>query len=346
MSDILSQDEIDKLLNAAASGGLGGPASSAVEVEELDQGEISQLAAFMNAVNQAANQTIATLIARPASVGDGRGVFAPPKELERGASVIVRAPFRSGFTGSIVFVMEETAAAALADLILGGDGAGKTSLAEGDDDAVKELMGQILGNAAPNMSAKAGTDVGFDSVTLKAVKAGSLAGELGESNQFTLSAPLTVEGVFDTRISLTMDGATSSNILEQISREPEVEQKPVRPVAFRESETMVRDTRGGPQPVPMYAPPPPEIRNIDLILDIEVEIMVRLGNSQMPLREIQKLRPGSIVDLDRDTDALVELVVNDRVIAKGELVVVSSDHFALRVTEIVTPTERIRSLGG
>ena len=65
----------------------------------------------------------------------------------------------------------------------------------------------------------------------------------------------------------------------------------------------------------------------------------------MPLREIQRLRPGSIIDLDRDTEAPMELVVNDRVIAKGELVVVGSDHFALRITEIESPTERIRRLG-
>jgi flagellar motor switch protein FliN/FliY len=63
------------------------------------------------------------------------------------------------------------------------------------------------------------------------------------------------------------------------------------------------------------------------------------------LKEIQRLRPGSIINLDKETDAPVELVVNDRVIAKGELVVVGSDHFALRITEVETPTERIRTLG-
>lgn len=88
-----------------------------------------------------------------------------------------------------------------------------------------------------------------------------------------------------------------------------------------------------------------DIRNIDLILDLEVEATVRLGEAEMPLKDIQRLRPGSIIDLDKDTEAPVELVVNNRVLAKGELVVVSSDHFALRITEIESPTERIRKLG-
>ncbi|MFU8856569.1 MAG: FliM/FliN family flagellar motor switch protein [Deferrisomatales bacterium] len=88
-----------------------------------------------------------------------------------------------------------------------------------------------------------------------------------------------------------------------------------------------------------------EISNIDLILDIEVDVMVRLGETVMPLREVQALGPGSVIALDKDTDTPVELVVNDRVVAKGELVVTGSDHFALRVTEIETPSERIRTLG-
>ncbi|MDW7710286.1 MAG: FliM/FliN family flagellar motor switch protein [Deferrisomatales bacterium] len=88
-----------------------------------------------------------------------------------------------------------------------------------------------------------------------------------------------------------------------------------------------------------------EIPNIDLILDIEVDVMVRLGETVMPLREVQALGPGSVIALDKDTDTPVELVVNDRVVAKGELVVTGSDHFALRVTEIETPSERIRTLG-
>jgi flagellar motor switch protein FliN/FliY len=98
-------------------------------------------------------------------------------------------------------------------------------------------------------------------------------------------------------------------------------------------------------PVGRGPAPPAEIRNIDLILDIEVEVMVRLGGAVMPLREVQRLRPGSIIDLDKDTEAPMELVVNDKVIAKGELVVVGSDHFALRITEIESPLERIRRLG-
>lgn len=343
MSDILSQDEIDKLLNAAASGGLGGPAPAALE-PDLETGDVAQLAGLINIIHRAANDTIGTLIARPAAVTDGRGDFIPVAQIDSGDDVVLKAPFRSGFQGAVYLVIDTATAAMLADLILGGDGAGKTALAEGDDDAVKELAGQILGNAAPQLSQKTGLQVGFDAVTFQAPGSAGLGSVVGDGKCFVSKAQLTVDGVIDSPFKILIDAGTAEKMLQEIEQQPEEPLRQPAPVKFREPET--EPHRAAPAAATHYAHDAPEIRNIDLILDIEVEIMVRLGNSQMPLRDIQKLRPGSIIDLDRDTDALVELVVNDRIIAKGELVVVSSDHFALRVTEIVTPTERIRSLGG
>lgn len=86
------------------------------------------------------------------------------------------------------------------------------------------------------------------------------------------------------------------------------------------------------------------MRNLDLILDLEVDVMVRLGESVLPLREVRQLKPGSVLTLDRDSEAPVDLVVNGRVVARGELVVVGSDSLAVRITEIETPSERIRTL--
>lgn len=346
MSDILSQEEIDKLLNAAASGGLSGPTPASFE-PELDPGEVAELAVLVNLIHRAANDTIGTLIARPAKVSDGRGEFIPVDQADSGDDVVLKAPFRSGFSGEISIVIEKSTAAVLADLILGGDGAGKTDLAEGDDDAVKELAGQILGNAAPQITAKTGVQTGFDAVSFSAPGPAGLKSAVGEGRCFVSTAQLTVDGVMDAKFKIILDATTASEIVQGMEQQAEEQAAVSAPVRMREPETEQRRPAPAAPAAPQYAAhDAPDIRNIDLILDIEVEIMVRLGNSQMPLREIQKLRPGSIIDLDRDTDALVELVVNERVIAKGELVVVSSDHFALRVTEIVTPTERIRSLGG
>jgi flagellar motor switch protein FliN/FliY len=169
------------------------------------------------------------------------------------------------------------------------------------------------------------------------VDQGKLAAVLPWGQAFLGVGNIAVEGILETplRFLLSVDVAREMARLAR-SEEHSVIAPPAAAV---------------PPPRQTGAPAPPafgersDIRNIDLIMDIEVEVMVRLGESVVPLKDIQRLRPGSILNLDKETDAPVELVVNDRVIAKGELVVVGSDHFALRITEVETPTERIRTLG-
>ncbi len=83
--------------------------------------------------------------------------------------------------------------------------------------------------------------------------------------------------------------------------------------------------------------------NLDLLLDIELPLMVRMGQTEMQLGELLKLTPGSILELNRAADAPVELLVNSKLIARGEVVVVDGN-FAFRITEIESTDARIRSL--
>jgi flagellar motor switch protein FliN/FliY len=107
-------------------------------------------------------------------------------------------------------------------------------------------------------------------------------------------------------------------------------------------------------PVAVVAPPTPkaasepqstaeQVENIDLILDIQLRLTARLGQMEMPVSEIIKLSPGSVIDIDRFVDEPVELVVNDRPIARGDIVVVQ-ENFGIRISEIISPKERIQSL--
>jgi flagellar motor switch protein FliN/FliY len=85
------------------------------------------------------------------------------------------------------------------------------------------------------------------------------------------------------------------------------------------------------------------MENIDLILDIQLRLSARLGQVEMQIGEIMKLTPGSVIDIDRLVDEPIELVVNDRPIARGEIVVVQ-ENFGIKITEIISQKERIRSL--
>jgi flagellar motor switch protein FliN/FliY len=96
------------------------------------------------------------------------------------------------------------------------------------------------------------------------------------------------------------------------------------------------------QPVRM-APANVDTGNLDLLMDIELPLMVRMGQTEMQLGDLLKLTPGSILELNRAADAPVELLVNSKLIAKGEVVVVDGN-FAFRITEIESTDTRIRSL--
>lgn len=87
-----------------------------------------------------------------------------------------------------------------------------------------------------------------------------------------------------------------------------------------------------------------ESTNIDLLLDIELPITVRIGTTDMRLIDIMKLGLGSIVELERLVDDPVEVLVNNKLVARGE-VVVCDNNFAVRITEVRSKAERIKSLG-
>jgi len=74
--------------------------------------------------------------------------------------------------------------------------------------------------------------------------------------------------------------------------------------------------------------------NINLVLDVPVSLTIELGGCQLPMREVLQLAVGSVVQLDKPADAPVELSVNGKLIARGEVVVVD-DHFGVKITEIL-----------
>lgn len=82
--------------------------------------------------------------------------------------------------------------------------------------------------------------------------------------------------------------------------------------------------------------------NIDLLLDVPLPITVELGRTNMAIRDILDLGPGSVVELDRVAGEPVDILVNGKLVARGEVVVID-ESFGVRVVDIVTPAERLTS---
>ena len=83
--------------------------------------------------------------------------------------------------------------------------------------------------------------------------------------------------------------------------------------------------------------------NFDLLLEVELDASVRFGSREMELKELLELGPGDVVELDRHVADPVDLIVGDRIVARGEVVLVNGN-FGLRVAEVAEPVRRLESI--
>jgi flagellar motor switch protein FliN/FliY len=84
-------------------------------------------------------------------------------------------------------------------------------------------------------------------------------------------------------------------------------------------------------------------QGLDVILDVSVTLSMEVGRARIPIRNLLQLNPGSVVELERAAGEPLDIYVNGTLIAHGEVVVIN-DRFGVRLTDVVSPTERIRRL--
>ncbi|MDP4169364.1 MAG: flagellar motor switch phosphatase FliY [Bacillota bacterium] len=92
-----------------------------------------------------------------------------------------------------------------------------------------------------------------------------------------------------------------------------------------------------------FQQPEPEQKNLNMLLDIPLQVTVELGRTKRSVKEILELSPGSIIELDKLAGEPVDILVNNRLIAKGEVVVID-ENFGVRVTDIISQSDRIKKL--
>ncbi len=82
--------------------------------------------------------------------------------------------------------------------------------------------------------------------------------------------------------------------------------------------------------------------NLNMILDIPVDLHVELGNAELPIKDVLKMGPGSVIELDRLAGSPADIIVNGKLIGQGDVVVVN-ENFGIRITKLVDPEQRIES---
>ncbi|SDL68027.1 flagellar motor switch protein FliN/FliY [Geoalkalibacter ferrihydriticus] len=87
-----------------------------------------------------------------------------------------------------------------------------------------------------------------------------------------------------------------------------------------------------------------EMRNLDFLLDVPLQVSVEVGRTRILIKDLLQMREGYVVELDKLAGETLDVYVNQRLIARGEAVLVN-DKFGLRLTDVVSPAERLEKLG-
>ena len=99
-----------------------------------------------------------------------------------------------------------------------------------------------------------------------------------------------------------------------------------------------------PAPLPKGAAPTGKQLDLEFLLDIPFQVRVEVGRTRLLIQELLQLGKGSVIELNKLLGEPFEVLVNDKLVARGEVVVVN-DRFGVRLTDVISPHERVQSLG-
>jgi len=261
--------------------------------------------------------------------------------LHEATAILVKANYQKGLSGTLFFTLPLKEGTMLVDLMLGGEGASAEELVGDSKDALAETFNQVMGSANQTLSDLAGETFAIANVEILAIPAESAAyaEHLGQGGFQDLRLPTTQDS-----LSTTIHLLLPDLLLQQLKRKFGLGETPAPAPEPSAAPSSVAASVSAPlRQAPVASGPATDAGNLDLLLDIQLPVVVRMGQTEMMMGELLKLTPGSILELNRSADAPVELLVNGKLIAKGEVVVVDGN-FAFRITEIDTRAARIRSL--
>lgn len=223
-----------------------------------------------------------------------------------------------GVCGPGVLVLPGAAALQLARMLLAEDPATVPETpGEAETDAFGELANQVAGSVAAALAGMAGTPVGFEAPRAAWLPDGG-GGLLAPSEALVLALQVQAGPV----------GAEAVLML---------------PPAALATPAAKAQVPAAPLPTLADPPAPRNGNGIEMLLDISLPVAVELGRTRMMIRDILHLAPGSVLELDKLAGDPVEIMINGKSIARGEVVVID-ENFGVRLTSIVTPSERVMNL--
>ena len=378
MDGMLSQEEINALLNEPDGSGAGEQPLSDVEKDAI--GEVANISmgtaatTLFSLVNQKVD--ISTPVVSFATWEDIVAAYERP-------CVFIRIGYTVGLDGSNVLVLKEHDVKVITDLMMGGDGTNTGGeLGELHLSAICEAMNQMMGSAATSLSSMLNkmidisppeADVVDLTDTVEASEIDSfLAGEF-----VMISFRMEIGNLVDSQImqlypfsfaremcssitkNMEIDASTSSSAPasepapaaqpvadpmmggQQMQAQPMMGQPMMQQPMMQQpmmAQPMMQPVNVQPAQFQAFAPgainPALQSENIDLIMDVPLEVTVELGRTSKSIQEILDFSPGTIIELNKIAGEPIDILVNGKYVAKGEVVVIE-ENFGVRITDII-----------
>ncbi|MDR2054152.1 MAG: flagellar motor switch protein FliN [Treponema sp.] len=357
MSDgALSQDEIDALLAGVDSSSFGGGGTDAGGSED----DRRAIQTFLSGTTGGMAGNLSTQTGAQVSV-KGPDVSWETRDGFLGALpdtvTAVKADYISGFPGGHVFLMGEDTARALAALM------NKEENIELDEMAMSmigEVVSQIVGSQITDLTNKTGNK-SIASSPPEAANVPKAAAALPGGNFLAAAYSIDLGDGVSRQLWEVFGGAAAGGIAQALSGGgPKANSGMGGGMSSGGMGSMSGASAGGtmgggmggmPSNVQSVqfpnlmspAPTAQEQANIGLIMDVFMEMTVELGRTRKLIKEILSMGEGTIIELDKLAGEPVDILVNHKLIAKGEVVVID-ENFGVRVTEIVSPNERLSDM--
>ncbi|NJD02750.1 MAG: flagellar motor switch phosphatase FliY [Ruminiclostridium sp.] len=397
MGDMLSQAEIDALLNGSSFNGMG---TADNNQELLTPQEIDALGEIGNISMGTSATTLFTLLGQKVIITTPKVSVTTWDELSenyRTPFVAVKVEYTNGLSGSNLLIMKEQDVRIITDLMMGGDGSSVGGdLSDLHLSAISEAMNQMVGSSSTALSSMFDKriEISPPKAFMMHFKNGETYMDLSASQKIVIIAfKIIVGNLIDSEIMqilpisfaknlvanlLNLDAGGAKDIIPEVSKpwlhEPQNQQEmlsstPQQPsyghgeAPGQRTSAYERDygydqpaeydtgsenkQRRGPLNVqPAHFQPFDESKimlerkNISLIMDVPLQVTVELGRTQKLIKDILEFGPGSIIELDKLAGEPVDILVNGKPIAKGEVVVID-ESFGVRITDIIHPSKRL-----
>lgn len=365
--DLLSQDEIDALLNSDE------PVES--EAEDLTDQEKDAMGEIGNISMGTAATTLYTLLDKKVEITTPRVELARLEELGEKLDfphILIHIAYKAGIEGTNLLILREEDVKVITDLMMGGDG---TNLPDELTDlhlsAISEAMNQMIGSASTSLSEMLEEKIDIsppEAISDKISETDlSTLGLNPEESVVKVSFDMKIGDLIDSQImqilpievcrQLVSKLTTPEETVEEMPPiEEEVHSEPVMEASQPASQATARETSNQVRSGEQVNAQALKLNNFDdksgskyynndieLIKNVPLEISVELGRTRKKISEILEVGKGTVIELDRVVGESLNVLANGKIIAQGEVVVVD-ENYGVRITNIIKNEKIIENL--